>query len=91
MKENYRKAFEDLGIDKVRRFVNNASSTGEKLEQALLWINEKDFEQQRAFMARSEIKMADQMRVGQRALNLARIASVLAAVAVLLSIIALLY
>ena len=90
MKESYRKAFDALGIDKVRRFANNASSSGEKLEQALLWIGEKDIEKQRAFIDRSEIKMAEQMRIGQSAKNAAWIAAIFAALAIVISIIALL-
>ena len=61
--ESYRKAFDAVGIDKVRRLTGNATLAGEKLEQALLWIGEKDAEQQRALAASVEIKMAEQIRL----------------------------
>lgn len=86
MTESYRKAFDALGIDKVRRFVNNPSSTGEKLEQALLWIGEKEAEQQRAFVSRIEAKMAEQIEIARSTKNAARIAAILAATAVIISI-----
>ncbi len=78
MTESYRKAFDALGIDKVRRFANNPSSTGEKLEQALLWIAEKEAEQQRAFTASIEAKMAEQIDIARSTKNAARIAAVFA-------------
>jgi hypothetical protein len=90
MREHYRKAFDALGLDKVRRFADTPSSTGEKLEQALIWIGEKDAEQQRAFMARSEAKMAEQTRIGRSAKNGAWIAAIFAIIATIVGIIALL-
>ena len=89
MTESYRKAFDALGIVKVRRFADNPSSTGEKLEQALLWIGEKEAEQQRAFMARIEAKMAEQIEIARSTKNAARIAAILAAIAAIISIVAL--
>lgn len=89
MRESYRKAFDALGIDKVRRFARTPSSTGEKLEQALLWIGEQDAEQQRAFMARSEARLAEQTRIGRSAKNAAWIAAILAAIAALAAVITL--
>jgi len=89
VKESYRKAFDALGIDKVRRFADNPSNTGEKLEQALLWIGEKEAEQQRTFMARIEARMAEQTDIARSTKNAARIAALLAAIAAVISIIVL--
>jgi hypothetical protein len=88
--ESYRKAFEALGIDKVRRLASSPSLAGEKLEQALLWIDEKDAEQQRALGASVEIKMAEQLRLAHSAKTAARIAAICAVVAALAAVIALL-
>ena len=87
--ESYRKAFDALGIDKVRRFADNPSSTGEKLEQALLWLGEKESEQQRAFMARVEARMAEQVGLARHTKSAAQLAAVLAAIAALISIVVL--
>jgi hypothetical protein len=89
MTESYRKAFDALGIDKVRRFANNPSSTGEKLEQALFWIGEKEAEQQRAFMTRIEARMAEQIDIARSTKSAAQIAAILAAIAAIISIVAL--
>ena len=88
--ESYRKAFDALGIDKVRRLTGNATLAGEKLEQALLWIGEKDAEEQRALKASVEIKMAEQIRLAHSAQNAAKIAAICAVVAAVAAIIALL-
>lgn len=87
--ESYRNAFDALGVDKVRRFADNPSSTGEKLEQALLWLGEKEAEQQRAFMTRIEARMAEHGDLARRTKSAAQIAAVIAAIAALLSILAL--
>ena len=79
--ESYRKAFDALGIDKVRRFADNPSSTGEKLEQAVLWLSEKEAEKQRAFMTRIEARMAEQADLARRTKSAAQIAAILAAIA----------
>jgi hypothetical protein len=89
MTESYRKAFDALGIDKVRRFADNPSSTGEKLEQALLWIGEKEAEQQRASMARIEARMAEQIDLARSTKSAAQIAAILAAIAAIVAVVVL--
>lgn len=49
------------------------------MEQALLWIGEKEAEQQRIFMARIEARMAEQIDIARSTKNAARIAAILAA------------
>jgi len=68
---------------------DNPSSTGEKLEQALLWLGEKEAEQQRAFMARVEARMAEQVGLARHTKSAAQLAAVLAAIAALISIVVL--
>ena len=89
MTESYRKAFDALGIDKVRRFADNPSSTGEKLEQALLWIGEKEAEQQRASMARIEARMTEQIDLARSTKSAAQIAAILAAIAAIVAVVVL--
>ncbi|MGA7544872.1 MAG: hypothetical protein WBW08_03455, partial [Methyloceanibacter sp.] len=52
----------------------------QSLEQALLWIGEKEAEQKRIFMARIEARMAEQIDIARSTKNAARIAAILAAI-----------
>ena len=78
--ESYRKAFDALGIDRSAGSPTINPAPDKSLEQALLWIGEKEAEQQRIFMARIEARMAEQIDIARSTKNAARIAAILAAI-----------
>jgi len=82
----YRKAFDTCGLEEVRRLAVASATPDEMRSAALLYIEEKDAERQRASLMR---RMAAQARLAQSAKNAAWIAAVCAGIAALAAIITL--